>query len=182
MEIKNTKIKDCFIIMPKVFHDSRGYFMESFNSQVFNLKTELNINFVQDNESESRYGVIRGLHAQKGENAQAKLIRVLSGEVLDVVIDLRPESETYLKHVSIKLSSENKKQLFVPRGCLHGFSVLSETAKFFYKCDNYYNKESEIGIRYDDEDFNIDWQVVKEKEVVSEKDLLLPFFKDYKIK
>ena len=178
MEVKTTKIKDCFILEPKVFKDSRGYFMESFNSKTFNTITGLNVDFVQDNESESTYGVIRGLHAQQGENAQAKLVRVLKGEVLDVVVDIRPDSETYLKHITVKLSAENKQQLFVPRGCLHGFSVLSENATFFYKCDNYYNKESELGIRYDDPDFNIDWQIVKDQAIVSEKDLQLPFYKD----
>ncbi len=178
MEVKTTKIKDCFILEPKVFKDSRGYFMESFNSKTFNTITGLNVDFVQDNESESMYGVIRGLHAQQGECAQAKLVRVLKGEVLDVVVDIRPDSETYLQHITVKLSAENKQQLFVPRGCLHGFSVLSENATFFYKCDNYYNKESELGIRYDDPDFNIDWKVSKEHALVSEKDLLLPFYKD----
>ncbi len=180
MEIEGTKIKDCFILQPKVFSDSRGYFMESFNSQTFNAKTGLNVNFLQDNESKSSYGVVRGLHAQQGDYAQAKLVRVLKGEVLDVVVDLRPESETYLQHLTIKLSADNKKQLFVPRGCLHGFSVLSETATFFYKCDNYYNKASEIGIRYNDPEFNIDWQIAKEESLVSDKDLNLPFFKDFK--
>ncbi|WP_417237032.1 dTDP-4-dehydrorhamnose 3,5-epimerase [Bizionia paragorgiae] len=178
MELRTTKIKDCFILEPKVFKDSRGYFMESFNAQTFKEKTGLKVDFVQDNESESTYGVIRGLHAQQGEYAQAKLVRVLKGEVLDVVVDIRPDSETYLKHITVKLSAENKQQLFVPRGCLHGFSVLSENATFFYKCDNYYNKESELGIRYDDPDFNIDWKVSKEHALVSEKDLLLPFYKD----
>lgn len=178
MEVKSTKIKDCFILEPKVFKDSRGYFMESFNSKTFNTITGLNVDFVQDNESESTYGVIRGLHAQQGECAQAKLVRVLKGEVLDVVVDIRPDSETYLKHITVKLSAENKQQLFVPRGCLHGFSVLSENATFFYKCDNYYNKESELGIRYDDPDFNIDWKVTTEHALVSDKDLLLPFYKD----
>lgn len=180
MEVKTTKIKDCFILEPKVFKDSRGYFMESFNSKTFNTITGLPVDFVQDNESESTYGVIRGLHAQQGEYVQAKLVRVLKGEVLDVVVDIRPDSETYLQHITVKLSAENKQQLFVPRGCLHGFSVLSENATFFYKCDNYYNKESEVGVRYDDPDFDIDWQVSSEQALVSEKDLELPFYKDLK--
>ena len=179
MEIKSTKIKDCFILEPGVFYDSRGYFMESFNSQNFNLQTGLNIDFVQDNESESTYGVIRGLHAQVGDAAQAKLVRVLKGEVLDVVVDLRPDSETYLQHIAVKLSADNKRQLFLPRGCLHGFSVLSDTATFFYKCDNYYSKKDETGIRYDDVNFNIDWQIPKEQIKISEKDLQLPFLKDF---
>ena len=178
MEVKPTKIKDCFILEPKVFHDSRGYFMESFNADNFNAKTGLAVRFVQDNESDSTFGVIRGLHAQQGTSAQAKLVRVQKGEVLDVVVDFRPESATYLQHVSVKLSAENKQQLFVPRGCLHGFSVLSESATFFYKCDNYYHKEAEMGCRFDDPDFNIDWQISKEQSIISEKDLQLPFFKD----
>lgn len=178
MEVKSTNIKDCYILEPKVFKDARGYFMESFNSQNFKDKTGLDVNFVQDNESQSTYGVIRGLHAQKGEYSQAKLVRVLQGTVLDVVVDFRPESETYLQHLTIQLSADNKKQLFVPRGCLHGFSVLSETAVFFYKCDNYYHKQSEIGVRYDDPQFNIDWQVPHDESLISEKDLILPTYKD----
>mgnify|MGYP001965380526 CR=1 FL=1 len=178
MEVKHTKIKDCFILKPKVFHDARGYFMEAFNAQSFNAQTGLTIGFVQENESESTFGVIRGLHAQEGSSAQAKLVRVLKGVVLDVVVDFRQESATYLQHICVKLSAENKQQLFVPRGCLHGFSVLSESATFFYKCDNYYHKEAEIGFRFDDPHFNIDWQISKEQAIISEKDLQLPFLKD----
>ncbi|MGO2358371.1 MAG: dTDP-4-dehydrorhamnose 3,5-epimerase [Mesonia sp.] len=182
MKVQATKIKDCFIIEPRVFNDARGYFMESFNVNDFNTKTGLSVNFVQDNESHSAYGVIRGLHAQQGENAQAKLVRVINGEVLDAVVDLRPDSDTYFESFTIKLNAENKKQLFVPRGCLHGFSVLSETATFFYKCDNYYNKESEIGCRYDDPEFNINWQIPENKALVSEKDLKMPLFDSLKNK
>ena len=178
MEVKPTKIKDCFILQPKVFLDARGYFMEAFNDQRFNAQTGLTVDFVQENESESTFGVIRGLHAQKDSSAQAKLVRVLKGQVLDVVVDFRKESATYLQYISVKLSAENKQQLFVPRGCLHGFSVLSESATFFYKCDNYYNKEAEIGCRFDDPYFNIDWQITKEQSIISEKDLRLPFLKD----
>lgn len=180
MDIQATKIKDCFIIKPKVFKDCRGYFMESFNARDFNEKTGLEVDFVQDNESESNFGVIRGLHGQHGNFSQSKLVRVLKGEVLDVVVDFRPNSNTYLQHVSIKLNANDKNQLFVPRGCLHGFSVLSESATFFYKCDNYYNKDSEIGLRYDDPDLNIDWQILNEEAVISDKDLILPFYKDIK--
>lgn len=180
MKVEKTKIKDCFIIEPAVFSDSRGYFMETFNEKSFEEKTGLKVNFVQDNESQSTFGVIRGLHAQEGEMAQAKLVRVINGRVLDVVVDFRPDSETYLQHFDIELSAENKKQLFVPRGCLHGFSVLSEKATFFYKCDNFYSKQSEIGLRYDDPEFNIDWQISKAEAVVSEKDMQMPFFKDLK--
>lgn len=182
MKVEETKIKDCLIIEPKLFKDPRGYFMESFNTQTFNDKTELNVDFLQDNESESTYGVIRGLHAQQGIHAQAKLVRVLQGEVLDVVVDFRPDSETFLQYITVPLSSDNKKQLFVPRGCLHGFSVLSKTATFFYKCDNLYNKKSEIGLRYDDPEFNIDWQIPENKALVSEKDLRMPLYDSLKNK
>lgn len=177
MVIQTTNIKDCYILKSNIFRDDRGYFMESFNSKTFKEKTGLDINFVQDNESHSSYGVIRGLHAQQGEHAQSKLVRVLHGKVLDVVVDLRPNSETYLQHLTIELSEENKTQLFLPQGCLHGFSVLSETATFFYKCDNYYNKQSETGIRFDDPQFKIDWKIPKNKTIISEKDLELPHFK-----
>ncbi|RZK67018.1 MAG: dTDP-4-dehydrorhamnose 3,5-epimerase, partial [Pedobacter sp.] len=156
MEIQETGLKDCVIIKPRIFEDPRGYFFESFNAKTFEDRTDLSGKFVQDNQSYSSYGVIRGLHAQSGENAQAKLVRVLSGEVLDVAVDIRPGSPTFGKHISVKLSAENKLQLYVPRGFLHGFSVLSETAEFFYKCDNFYNKESEVGIMYNDGDLNID--------------------------
>jgi dTDP-4-dehydrorhamnose 3,5-epimerase len=178
MEIETTNIKDCYILKPKVFKDDRGYFMESFNSKTFKEKTKLNIIFVQDNESNSSYGVIRGLHAQQGINAQSKLVRVLKGKVIDVVVDFRQDSETYLQHLAIELSDENKIQLFVPRGCLHGFSVISDTATFFYKCDNYYNKKSETGIRFDDPKFNINWKIPTEKTIISEKDLDLPYFNE----
>ncbi|RYF10344.1 MAG: dTDP-4-dehydrorhamnose 3,5-epimerase, partial [Flavobacteriales bacterium] len=133
-------------------------------------------NFVQDNQSYSSYGVIRGLHAQSGEFAQAKLVRVIKGEVLDVAVDARPGSPTYGKHIAVKLSAENKLQLYVPRGFLHGFSVLSETAEFFYKCDNYYNKASELGVIYNDPQLNIDWLITAEAAAVSDKDLVLNTF------
>lgn len=176
MEIQETGLKDCIIIKPRVFEDSRGYFFESFNSKSFEEQTGLSGKFVQDNQSYSSYGVIRGLHNQRGEFAQAKLVRVLKGEVLDVAVDARPGSPTYGKHISVKLSAENKLQLYVPRGFLHGFSVLSETAEFFYKCDNFYNKESEMGVIYNDPQLNIDWLVPADKQEVSDKDLILnPF-------
>lgn len=176
MEIEQTGLKDCVIIKPRVFEDPRGYFFESFNRNTFEEKTGLPGFFVQDNQSLSSYGVIRGLHKQGGEFAQAKLVRVLKGEVLDVAVDARPDSPTFGKHFAIKLSAENKLQLYVPRGFLHGFSVLSETAEFFYKCDNFYNKESEQGIMFNDPDLNIDWLIPSEKESVSEKDLILNSF------
>lgn len=176
MEVTSTKLKDCFILRPRVFEDSRGYFFESFNENTFNEKTGLKVDFVQDNQSFSSYGVIRGLHAQSGVHAQAKLIRVLKGEVLDVAVDALPDSPTYGQHVAVRLSAQNRFQLFVPRGFLHGFSVLSETAEFFYKCDNYYNKESEQGIIFNDPDLNINWEIPEGEENVSEKDLILPTF------
>ncbi|WP_121667587.1 dTDP-4-dehydrorhamnose 3,5-epimerase [Mesonia aquimarina] len=176
MNIEQTAIKDCFVITPKVFTDERGYFMESFNEKSFQEQTGLQTNFVQDNESHSVYGVIRGLHAQEGEYAQAKLVRVLAGEVLDVAVDLRKDSPTYLKKVVIRLNASNKQQLFVPRGCLHGFSVLSEEATFFYKCDNFYHQAAEFGYRFDDPFFNIDWQVPEEEHIISPKDSALPLW------
>ncbi|WP_316802150.1 dTDP-4-dehydrorhamnose 3,5-epimerase [Pedobacter nototheniae] len=176
MEIEQTGLKDCIIIKPRVFEDPRGYFFESFNRNTFEEKTGLSGVFVQDNQSFSSYGVIRGLHKQAGEFAQAKLVSVLKGEVLDIAVDARIGSPTFGKHIAIKLSAENKMQLYVPRGFLHGFSVLSETAEFFYKCDNFYNKESEQGIMFNDPDLNIDWLIPSGKESVSEKDLILNSF------
>lgn len=176
MEIEQTGLKDCIILKPRVFEDSRGYFFESFNQQSFEEKTGLSGAFVQDNQSFSSYGVIRGLHAQSGQFAQAKLVRVLNGEVLDVAVDIRPDSPTYGKHISVRLSAENKLQLYIPRGFLHGFSVLSETATFFYKCDNFYNKASEQGVVYNDSQLNIDWLIPKGAESVLDKDLSLNIF------
>lgn len=180
MEIQETGLKDCVIIKPRVFEDARGYFFESFNKNTFEEKTGLSGNFVQDNQSFSSYGVIRGLHAQGGEFAQAKLVRVLKGEVLDVAVDARPGSPTYGKHISVKLSAENNLQLYIPRGFLHGFSVLSETAEFFYKCDNFYNKASELGVIYNDPELAIDWMIPAEQEAVSEKDVILNTFSSLK--
>ena len=180
MEIQETGLKDCIIIKPRIFEDPRGYFFESFNRNTFEEKTGLSGNFVQDNQSFSSYGVIRGLHAQSGEFAQAKLVRVLKGEVLDVAVDVRPGSPTFGKHISVRLSAENNLQLYVPRGFLHGFSVLSETAEFFYKCDNFYQKSAEVGIMYNDADLNIDWVVPADKASVSEKDLILQPFSSLK--
>ncbi|MDN3587297.1 dTDP-4-dehydrorhamnose 3,5-epimerase [Pedobacter aquatilis] len=180
MEIQETGLKDCVIIKPRVFEDSRGYFFESFNKKTFEEKTGMSGAFVQDNQSFSTYGVIRGLHAQAGEFAQAKLVRVLKGEVLDVAVDIRPGSPTFGNHISVKLSAENRLQLYVPRGFLHGFSVLSETAEFFYKCDNFYEKSAEIGIMYNDKDFNIDWMIPEADASVSDKDLILNAFSSLK--
>lgn len=176
MEIEQTGLKDCVILKPRIFQDLRGYFFESFNRNTFEEKTGLSGNFVQDNQSFSSYGVIRGLHAQSGEFAQAKLLRVLKGEVLDVAVDARPGSPTYGKHIAVKLSAENNFQLYVPRGFLHGFSVLSETAEFFYKCDNFYNKSSEQGVIFSDSELNIDWLIPESKQSISDKDLILNSF------
>jgi dTDP-4-dehydrorhamnose 3,5-epimerase len=176
MKVTETKLKGCYIIEPTVFKDERGYFFESFNQPKFEQLTGQQGAFVQDNQSASTYGVIRGLHFQKGEHAQAKLVRVLEGRVLDVAVDIRESSETYGQWVAVELTAENNLQLYVPRGFAHGFSVLSETAVFAYKCDNNYNKESEGGIRYDDPTLNIDWGVPLGERKLSEKDLVLPLF------
>jgi len=174
MTATETKLKGCFIIEPKVFKDSRGYFFESFNQNKFNTLIGQEINFVQDNESFSSKGVLRGLHFQTGAYAQAKLVRAVKGTVLDVVVDMRKESPTFSKHFSIELSEDNKTQLFVPRGFAHGFIVLSETAIFSYKCDNFYDKASEQGLRYDDPSLGIDWKLPANEFIISEKDLVLP--------
>jgi|SRR5690606_12047667 len=181
MNVKETKLKDCFIIEPKVFEDERGYFYESYNEKTFNDAIGREVVFVQDNESFSTKGVLRGLHFQKGAHAQAKLVRVIKGSVLDVAVDLRKESETYGQYISIDLSEENKKQLFIPRGFAHGFVVLSSTAIFSYKCDNFYHKASEGGIIFNDKDLNIDWKLLEEELIISEKDLVLPQLKDAKL-
>lgn len=175
-----TKIKDVVIFEPRIFTDDRGYFFETYNEKLFN-DNGIMAKFVQDNQSKSSYGVIRGLHFQKGEHAQAKLVRVLQGSVLDVAVDLRAGSETYGKYVAVELSDVNNLQLFIPRGFAHGFSVLSRTAVFAYKCDNLYCKESEGGIDCNDPDLGIDWQIPAEDRVLSEKDKLHPLFKDFKI-
>lgn len=175
MKAIETKLRGCFMLEPTIFEDERGYFFESFNHKSFCDAIGQEVKFVQDNESFSTKGVLRGLHFQKGEHAQAKLVRVLQGRVLDVAVDLRSDSPTYGQHVAVELSGENKKQLFIPRGFAHGFVVLSKTAQFFYKCDNFYNKESEGTIKFDDPTLNIDWQFPKSKLKVSEKDLTASF-------
>ncbi len=177
MNFIKTIIDGLVIIEPKIFADDRGYFFESYNAKVFE-ENGISVNFVQDNQSKSSYGVIRGLHAQSGAHAQAKLVRVLEGKVLDVAVDIRENSKTYGQHVAVELSAENNRQLFIPRGFLHGFSVLSENAIFAYKCDNLYHKESEIGVKYNDKDLAIDWQIPHDKALVSEKDLVLQEFKN----
>jgi len=175
MPFIQTHISNLVVFEPKVIEDSRGYFFESFNLQTFRAEG-IDINFVQDNQSSSNRGVIRGLHYQLDPYAQVKLIRVLSGRILDVAVDIRKGSPTFGESFSIELSAENKKQLFIPAGFAHGFSVLSDQAEVFYKCDSFYNKESEAGILYNDPSLNIDWEIPAGKEIISEKDKGLPLF------
>ena len=175
MPFIQTNIPDLVVFEPKVFEDPRGYFFESFNLKTFQAEG-IDMNFVQDNQSSSQYGVIRGLHYQLNPYAQAKLIRVLVGKILDVAVDIRKGSPAFGKSFSIELSAENKKQLLVPVGFAHGFSVLSEHAEVLYKCDAFYNKASEGGIVYNDKTINIDWKIPTGKEIVSEKDIVLPTF------
>ena len=177
MNFIKTEIGGVYIIEPRIFRDARGYFFESYNAEEF-ARNGINAVFVQDNQSQSSYGVIRGLHCQLGEHSQAKLVRVLQGRVLDVAVDIRPGSPTFGKHVSVELSAENQRQLFIPRHFLHGFSVLSETAVFAYKVDNLYCKESEFGIRYDDPEIGIDWKIPAEAVLTSEKDRIANSLKD----
>lgn len=171
MAFTETGFPGLLVFEPTVFRDDRGYFFESFNSKAFEEKGIIR-NFVQDNQAFSTYGILRGLHYQLNPYAQAKLVRVILGEVLDVVADLREGSPTFGKHYSILLSEENNKQLYVPRGFAHGYSVLSKTALFFYKCDNFYNKGAESGIMYNDSSLNIDWRIPADKAILSEKDKL----------
>jgi dTDP-4-dehydrorhamnose 3,5-epimerase len=179
MTFEPTDIKDVWLFRPRVFEDSRGHFFESYNEMVFHAQGILD-KFVQDNQSSSVYGVIRGLHYQLPPFAQSKLVRVLRGKILDVVVDIRKDSPTYGKVYSQILSAKNKKQLYVPHGCAHGFSVLSKKAEVLYKCDSFYNKESEGGIRFDDPSLAIDWKIPSGEEIVSDKDKELPLFKESK--
>ena len=178
MKVSETHLEGCFVIEPKVFEDDRGAFFESFNAEVFEKKTGLIVNFVQDNQSVSQRGVIRGLHMQKGEFAQAKLVRVVQGKILDVAVDIRKGSKTFGDHFSIELSSENNTQLFVPKGFLHGFATLENNTIVVYKCDNYYNKKAELGVVYNDSDLNIDWKLDAAKTILSKKDAMLFRLKD----
>lgn len=170
MKATETILKGCFILEPQIFEDERGYFFESYNEEKLEQILGYKPSFVQDNQSKSSYGVVRGLHMQKGEHSQAKLVRVIEGGVIDVVVDARKDSLTFGQSIAIELTAENKKQLFIPRGFLHGFSVISESAVFFYKCDNQYNKASEDGVDPLDTELNIDWSVPVEKMIISEKD------------
>ena len=169
MKITETEIEGVVIIEPQVFGDERGYFFESFSQREFNEAVRP-VEFVQDNESKSNYGVIRGLHFQQGEHAQSKLVRVVQGAVLDIAVDIRKGSPTFGKYVAVELSEENKRQLFIPRGFAHGFSVLTPEVIFQYKCDNYYNRESEGAIAWDDPELAIDWRIPADKVILSEKD------------
>ncbi len=181
MKIEETYLKGCYVITPKVFEDSRGFFYESFNKKLFNKLIGIEVDFVQDNISKSSKGVLRGLHFQKGQYAQAKLVKVLKGKVLDVCVDIRPNSNTFGKHFSIVLDAENHQQLYVSRGFAHGFHVLEDETLFSYKCDNFYNKNAESGIIYNDVDLDIDWQYSEENIVLSEKDKKLPSFKMFEL-
>lgn len=178
MEIVETPIKDLIVVRPDVFADSRGYFTELYNENWYRAYG-IDNNFVQDNLSRSSYGVVRGLHLQKGESAQAKLVKVIVGKVWDVAVDLRQGSSTYGKWFGVELSDENHLQFLIPRGFAHGFSVLSPTAIFSYKCDNLYDKQAEGGIIYNDPTLTIDWKVPVGEMIVSDKDLLLPTFDQY---
>ena len=178
MNISPTPLAGCFLITPRVFNDERGHFFESYNQNAFNEAAGYEVDFVQDNQSFSTKGVLRGLHLQKGEYAQSKLVRVSQGEVQDIAIDLRKRSSTYGQYFSVILSAQNHQQLFIPKGFGHGFLVLSPSAIFQYKCDNYYNKESEGGLHYADPSINIKWELAEEELVVSGKDKELPFLKD----
>lgn len=177
MTITETRFPDLYIIQPKIWGDSRGFFFESFNANTLS-EAGIRYNFVQDNHSKSSYGVLRGLHYQKGEHAQTKLVRVTRGAVIDVVVDLRKGSPTYLEHLAIELSEENHTQLLIPKGFAHGFVVKSETAEFLYKCDQFYNKASEGGVHYADPSLNIDWGIEQNDLIISEKDLQNPMLAD----
>ena len=179
MTIEQTPLKDCFIIHDKVHGDARGYFIETYNSRDFKAATGLEIEFVQDNQSRSSKGVLRGLHMQKGTAAQAKLVRVLEGAVLDVAVDLRKGSPSFGQHYAIELTAENRKQFYVPAGFAHGFLVLSEYATFFYKVDKFYEPGNEVGIMYNDKDLNIDWRLPTSELIFSEKDKTLGSFAEY---
>lgn len=181
MKVTKTFIEGLLLIEPDVHGDSRGYFMESFNARTFRELTGIDVDFVQDNESKSSYGVVRGLHFQRPPHAQAKLVRVVEGRVLDVAVDLREGSETYGKHFAVELSEENHFQMYIPKGFAHGFSVLSEKVVFQYKCDDYYAPETEGALAWDDPDMAIDWRIPHESVRLSEKDKNHPRLKDLKV-
>ncbi len=177
MEYKETEIKGVFVIEPKVFNDARGYFMEAWKKEEFEAHVG-KVDFLQDNESKSSYGVLRGLHYQKGDSSQAKLVRVIKGKVLDVAVDIRRSSPTFGRHVMVELSEDNKRQFFIPRGFAHGFLVLSDEAIFTYKVDNPYAPQQDAGIRWNDPDLAIEWPIDPKEVLTSEKDLKQPLLKD----
>lgn len=178
MELQHTPLKGCFILKPTIFKDNRGFFYETYNKTTFKKITGLSIDFVQDNQSNSTYGTLRGLHYQKGKMAQAKLVRVLQGKVLDIVVDIRKDSQTYGQHFSIVLDDTNKLQLFIQRGFAHGFITLSRNSVFSYKCDNFYDKTSDGGIIYNDATLSLNWHLPKEDFIISKKDKQLPTFNE----
>ena len=179
MPFIDTPIEGLKVFLPNVFEDERGYFFEAFNQNIFE-QGGIIANFVQDNQARSTFGVLRGLHYQVEPYAQAKLVRVLQGEVLDIAVDIREGSPTYGESYSLVLSAENKRQLFIPRGFAHGYVVLSETAEFFYKCDNFYSKAHEGGVRFDDPTLNIDWKIAADQAILSPKDEILPTFGNHR--
>jgi dTDP-4-dehydrorhamnose 3,5-epimerase len=176
MEIEQSPLKDCFILKPKIWKDDRGYFFENYNSQTFKKLSGQDINFVQDNQAYSSYGVVRGLHMQKPPYAQSKLVFAIQGRILDVAVDARKNSPTFGQSFAIELNDENRYQLFVPKGFLHGYAVLSETAQVGYKCDDFYNKDSEAGIHPLDPTININWGIPADKIILSDKDKAAPSF------
>ena len=181
MKITETQLKGCFILEPTVYEDERGIFFESYHKTNLEKALGKTINFVQDNISVSKKGVLRGLHYQAGKHAQSKLVQVVQGEVLDIVVDLRRESNTYGQYFKLKLSSENRKSLFIPKGMAHGFLALTPEVIFSYKCDSHYQKESERGIRYNDPDLDIDWETQEMELILSSKDLQLPQWKNLQV-
>lgn len=181
MEVKTTAIEGVFVIEPRVFGDERGYFFESFNEREFREKTGIDVKFVQDNESKSRYGVLRGLHFQKAPYEQAKLVRVVKGRVLDVAVDIRKGSPTFGKYTAVELTGDNHRQCFIPRGFAHGFCVLSDEAVFQYKCDEFYHPEAEDAIAWDDPDIAIQWPIPVDDIILSDKDKNHPRLRDSKI-
>jgi len=178
LELQHTPLKGCFILKPTIFKDNRGFFYETYNKTTFKKITGLSIDFVQDNQSNSTYGTLRGLHYQKGKMAQAKLVRVIQGKVLDIVVDIRKDSQTYGQHFSIVLDDSNKLQLFIQRGFAHGFITLSKNSVFSYKCDNFYDKTSDSGIIYNDATLSLNWHLPKEDFIISKKDKQLPTFNE----
>ncbi|NND15976.1 MAG: dTDP-4-dehydrorhamnose 3,5-epimerase [Eudoraea sp.] len=181
MEITNTHIEGLYVLKPAIYKDSRGGFFESFNKQRLEDTLKIQLNFVQDNHSVSKKGVLRGLHYQEGEKAQAKIVRVISGSVQDVVVDIRPKSPTYGEHFSMVLSAKDRNMIFIPRGMAHGFLALEENTEFLYKCDNYYHPEAERGLRYDDRTIGITWQLSAEELILSDKDKKLPYLNSISI-